>query len=41
VSAGWDDPAFSDRSSFLVGAGVSWTDEDIKYSLGLLGGALR
>jgi phospholipid/cholesterol/gamma-HCH transport system substrate-binding protein len=41
VMAGWDDPLFSERSSVLVGAGVKWTDEDLKYSLGLAGSAIR
>jgi len=34
-SAGWDDPLYTGRSSFLFGGGVTWNDEDIKYSLGL------
>jgi len=41
LSAGWDDPAFSERSSFLLGGGVTWTDEDVKYMLGLAGSALQ
>jgi phospholipid/cholesterol/gamma-HCH transport system substrate-binding protein len=41
VSAGWDDPMFSDHSSYLLGAGVTWNDEDVKYSLGLAGSAVR
>ncbi len=41
VTAGWDDPLVSDKSSVLFGAGITWNDEDIKYSLGLAGGALN
>jgi len=41
VSAGWDDPLYSDHSSYLLGAGVTWNDEDVKYSLGLAGSAVR
>ncbi len=41
LSAGWDDPTYSDHSSYLLGAGVSWSDEDIKYNLGLAGAAIR
>lgn len=40
LSAGWDDPMFSDRSSVLVGGGVTWLDEDVKYLLGLAGSGL-
>lgn len=40
VSAGWDDPMFSDRSSVLIGGGVTWLDEDVKYLLGLAGSGL-
>lgn len=32
--AGWDDPRWSARSSLLVGAGITWRDEDLKYLLG-------
>lgn len=32
--AGWDDPTWSARSSLLVGAGITWRDEDLKYLLG-------
>lgn len=32
--AGWDDPRWSARSSLLLGAGVTWRDEDLKYLLG-------
>lgn len=39
VSAGWDDPADSERSSVLLGGGVTWNDEDVKYLLGLVGSA--
>lgn len=41
LSAGWDDPLVSDRSSVLFGGGITWSDDDIKYSLGLAGGALN
>lgn len=41
LSAGWDDPLFSDHSSYLIGAGVTWNDDDVKYSLGLAGSAVR
>lgn len=41
VTAGWDDPLVSEKSSVLFGAGITWNDEDIKYSLGLAGGALN
>jgi hypothetical protein len=39
LTAGWDDPLYSDRSSVLFGGGVTWNDEDVKYSLGLAAGA--
>lgn len=39
--AGWDDPLFSDRASIVIGGGVVWTDEDVKYSLGLAGSAIQ
>lgn len=32
--AGWDDPRWSKRSSAILGGGVTWTDEDLKYLLG-------
>lgn len=32
--AGWDDPRWKTRSSVLLGAGITWTDEDLKYLLG-------
>lgn len=32
--AGWDDPTWPQRSSYLLGAGVTWGDEDLKYLLG-------
>lgn len=32
--AGWDDPTWSRRSSVLLGGGVTWQDEDLKYLLG-------
>jgi phospholipid/cholesterol/gamma-HCH transport system substrate-binding protein len=41
LMAGWDDPLFSETSSVLFGGGVLWTDEDIKYSLGLAAGAMN
>jgi phospholipid/cholesterol/gamma-HCH transport system substrate-binding protein len=41
LMAGWDDPLFRETSSVLFGGGVIWTDEDIKYSLGLAAGALN
>lgn len=41
VSAGWDDPLVSDKSSVFLGAGITWNDDDVKYSLGLAGGALH
>jgi phospholipid/cholesterol/gamma-HCH transport system substrate-binding protein len=41
LTAGWDDPLVSEKSSVLFGGGITWNDEDIKYSLGLAGGALN
>ena len=41
VTAGWDDPLVSEKSSVLFGAGITWNDDDVKYSLGLAGGALN
>jgi phospholipid/cholesterol/gamma-HCH transport system substrate-binding protein len=41
VSAGWDDPLVSDQSSVFLGGGITWNDDDVKYSLGLAGGALN
>ena len=32
--AGWDDPVWSERQSAFVGAGIRWSDEDLKYLLG-------
>jgi phospholipid/cholesterol/gamma-HCH transport system substrate-binding protein len=32
--AGWDDPTWSQRSSYLFGGGITWGDEDVKYLLG-------
>lgn len=32
--AGWDDPVWRQRSSVLLGGGVTWRDEDFKYLLG-------
>jgi phospholipid/cholesterol/gamma-HCH transport system substrate-binding protein len=34
VFGGWDDPIWTQRSSYLLGAGVTWGDEDLKYLLG-------
>ncbi|MBP7147418.1 MAG: MCE family protein [Acidobacteria bacterium] len=31
---GWDDPAWSERSSVIIGGGITWRDEDLKYLLG-------
>jgi len=39
LMGGWDDPLESRTSSVLIGGGVSWRDEDVKYSLGLAAGA--
>lgn len=41
LSAGWDDPTYSEHSSYLLGGGVTWSDEDVKYGLGLAGSAIR
>jgi hypothetical protein len=41
VTAGWDDPLVSNKSSVFLGAGITWNDDDVKYSLGLAGGALN
>jgi len=41
VTAGWDDPLVSEKSSVLFGGGITWNDDDVKYSLGLAGGALN
>jgi len=41
INAGWDDPLVSDRSSVFLGGGITWNDDDVKYSLGLAGGALN
>jgi phospholipid/cholesterol/gamma-HCH transport system substrate-binding protein len=41
LTAGWDDPLVSEKSSVLFGGGITWNDEDIKYSLGLAGSALN
>jgi phospholipid/cholesterol/gamma-HCH transport system substrate-binding protein len=38
--AGWDDPTFSQRRSILLGGGVTWGDEDLKYLLGTIGSAV-
>ena len=32
--AGWDDPTWKQRSSAILGGGVTWGDEDLKYLLG-------
>ncbi|NOZ79647.1 MAG: MCE family protein [Acidobacteria bacterium] len=37
LTAGWDDPTYAKHSSVLFGAGLTWTDEDMKYMLGLAG----
>ncbi len=37
LTAGWDDPTYAAHSSILLGAGLTWTDEDMKYMLGLAG----
>jgi len=39
--AGWDDPRWSPRSSAIIGAGVTWTDEDLKYLLGTAASAAK
>jgi phospholipid/cholesterol/gamma-HCH transport system substrate-binding protein len=36
VTAGWDDPLNKDRSSYFVGGGLSFADDDLKFLLGLL-----
>lgn len=41
VMAGWDDPLFDETSSVLFGGGVIWTDDDLKYTLGLAAGAVN
>ena len=41
LTAGWDDPLVSEKSSVLFGGGITWADDDVKYSLGLAGGALN
>ena len=41
VTAGWDDPLVSEKSSVLFGGGITWNDDDVKYSLGLAGSALN
>jgi phospholipid/cholesterol/gamma-HCH transport system substrate-binding protein len=33
-TGGWDDPLVDEASSPFVGAGVRWSDEDLKYLLG-------
>jgi len=38
--AGWDDPTWSQRRSVLLGGGVTWGDEDVKYLLGTIGSAV-
>jgi phospholipid/cholesterol/gamma-HCH transport system substrate-binding protein len=37
---GWDDPIWSERSSYLLGAGITWGDEDVKYLLGTAAAAV-
>jgi len=39
LSAGWDDPAFSKRQSYTLGAGIRWGDENVKQLMGLAGAA--
>jgi phospholipid/cholesterol/gamma-HCH transport system substrate-binding protein len=34
VRGGFDDPLVDDYSSPFVGAGVRWSDDDLKYLLG-------
>jgi phospholipid/cholesterol/gamma-HCH transport system substrate-binding protein len=41
VMAGWDDPLFDETSSVLFGGGVIWSDDDLKYTLGLAAGAVN
>ncbi len=41
LTAGWDDPLVSEKSSILFGGGITWNDDDVKYSLGLAGSALN
>ncbi len=41
LMAGWDDPLVSERSSVLIGGGITWTDDDLKYTLGLAGSAVN
>lgn len=36
VVGGYDDPLVKDFKSFYVGAGLRWTDDDLKYLLGSL-----
>lgn len=38
---GVDDPRWSQNRSVLIGAGVTWTDQDIKYLLGSAASAVR
>ena len=35
--AGWDDPGWRQRSSAILGGGVTWGDEDLKYLFGTVG----
>lgn len=35
--AGWDDPTWSERSTAILGGGVTWGDDDVKYLLGTVG----
>jgi len=41
VLAGWDDPLYDRTSSVLFGGGVVWTEDELKYSLGLAAGAMN
>ena len=38
---GWDDPTYSAHSSVILGGGISWTDEDLKYLLGTAASAAK
>lgn len=39
VIGGWDDPL--EANAFFLGAGIRWTDENIKYLLGAAGSAIK
>jgi phospholipid/cholesterol/gamma-HCH transport system substrate-binding protein len=38
--AGWDDPTYAAQRSYLLGGGVTWGDEDLKYLLGTISSAV-